>query len=116
MKLGDYVSVVDRARIRVLNGSYAGSRISRRGCTEVRKFQVVATGRMPINVSLTADTLIVTVDEPEEIFVAINNCNLLPHRADIGIRFITSDRDVTSELSKESKRAILRAYLGKDGA
>ena len=110
-KIGDYVTVEDDAWGRVLNGGRAGERVRRcNALLKPRRFQIVATGRIPITTLFTANTLIATIDESPQVFVAINDCDLLPYVADIDIQFVVAGEVVTTKLSKESKDEVLRAY------
>ena len=110
-KIGDYVTVEDDAWSNVLNGDHAGERVCRWDALQKpRQFQIVATGCIPVCLSWSANTLIATIDESPQVFVAINNCNLLPYVANIDIQFVVAGEEVTTKLSEESKDEVLRAY------
>ena len=113
-KINDKVTVVDLAWSRILNGAYAGGRVRRGWKGRMAQFRVVATGKIPVDGACTADTLIVSTDnDRSEIFVAIDNCDLIPSTADIDIQFISAGKNVTVQLSGQSKKAVLEAHLGR---
>lgn len=111
-KVGDHVSVVDRAWSQGLNieDEVRASRYKQPG-NIVRKFLVIGVNcAIPIQ-GTSANTLVVAKDTGS-IF-GINDCNLIAwlDTASIGLQYIANGRNVTSELSTQSKDAVLRAHL-----
>jgi hypothetical protein len=124
LKIGDEVTVVDRAWSKILNGANTGKRVraySRSGAW--RKFQVIAMGKFPLDVPLTpdeafgpvpqvwcADMLIASVDEPDQELVIINRCNLHLYKYNLShvrIKYTMGGCDVTNKLSECDKSRVL---------
>ena len=79
---------------------------------KIRTFKVLVTNcKLPIfDSDWVANTLIRAEDNAD--VVAINDCNLDLSTVGVGIQYIAQGKNVTAELSEQSKYAILRAHLG----
>lgn len=118
VKKNDIVTVLDQAWSKILNGEI-GSRVCRENrYGRLRRFKVLATNcKIPLEEpGASANTLMIAVENiyrPE--IIAVNNCNLQLSVAGIGIQYIDNGRNVTTELSEQSKDAVLRAHLEAGG-
>ncbi len=110
-KTGYTVTVTDNAWSKILN-PYSESRVAR--CDEhgrVRTFKILAVDcKIPVHRdNATANTLILADDNQE--IITVNNCNLWPDIAHIGVQYIVAGKNITMELSDQSKQAVLNAHL-----
>ena len=118
IKVGAIVNVNDQAWSKLLNRE-SGCRVCRENrYGRLRRFKVLATNcKIPLEEPrASANTLMIAVENtyrPE--IIAVNDCNLQLSVAGIGIQYIDNGRNVTTELSEQSKDAVLRAHLEAGG-
>jgi len=110
----DVVMVREGAWSRILNGSDTNltplERVEAKNYqNERREFRILATNsKIEILPDKFANTLIRALDNDE--IIAINDCNLYQEHK-ITVAFMSNGKDVTAEMSEESKRAVLEANL-----
>ncbi len=112
-KIGDTVTVTDRAWSRILN-SYSKNRVARWDrYGRVRQFKILAIDcKIPIyddGSNRTTNTLMLADDNQE--IITVNDCNLRGNVTHIGIQYIAAGKNVTMKLSEQSKQAVLKAHL-----
>jgi len=90
-----------------LDGKYTTHINSKHINGEAIVFKILAVNaRIPVCENKFANTLL--QDVQSSYIITVNDCNLLPVPK-IEIRFYSNGRDVTNELSGQSRRAILNA-------
>ena len=75
---------------------------------KLRTFHVVAVDvRVPVYPTAFGNTLI--IDDLNAVVFVVNDCNLYKPQT-IEVRFFANDKDVTSSMSEQSRRAVLHAH------
>ena len=113
-KVGDEVMVVEGAWSKWLDGAdidLSPNRVHAKNADgSHRKFEILSVGcKIPIEPNWSANTLI--REKSSLAIAAINWCNLFKE-PEIYVRYYSNGLDLTDEISKESKHAILKANLG----